>query len=67
MSNIFKRKHSNQEVSLIHIGKTEKDQQTVAIYEKEEDRSVWVMTLNEFNDHFEQHDFSEHDHFTEHD
>ena len=63
MSNIFKRKHTDEEVSLVHIGKMEKSKETVAIYEVAEDRKIMVMPLNEFNIHFEQHDFSEHDHF----
>ena len=67
MSNIFKRKHTNEEVSLIHMGKMEKSKETVAIYEVEVDRSIMVMPLSEFNDHYQQHDFCEHDHFTEHD
>jgi hypothetical protein len=66
MSNIFINKHSNEEVSLIHIGKMEKNNETVAIYELEVDRSILVMPLSEFNYHFEQHDFSEHQHFTVH-
>ena len=66
MSNIFIRKHTNEEVSLVHIGKIESSMETVAIYEVEDDRTIWVMPLNEFNNRFEQHDYSEHDHFTEH-
>jgi hypothetical protein len=64
MSNIFKRKHSDEEVSLIHMGKMEKSKETVAIYEVEADRTIMVMPLDEFNNHFEQNDFTEHDHFT---
>ena len=66
MSNIFSHKQSSLEVSLIHIGKMEKDQETVAIYEVEEDRSILVMPLNDFNKHFEQNDFSEHGQFSKH-
>lgn len=64
MSNIFIHKQTKQEVSLIHIGKHEKTQETMAVYEKELDRSIWVMSLNEFNHCYEQHDYSNHDHFT---
>lgn len=67
MSNIFKRKHTHEEVSLIHMGKMEKSKETVAIYEVEADRSIKVMPLSDFNDHFEQDAYAEHDHFTEHD
>lgn len=63
MSNIFLRKNTNEEVSLIHIGKMEKSKETVAIYELEQDRTIQVMPLSEFNDQFEQNDFAEHDHF----
>ncbi len=66
MSNIFKRKHSNEEVSLIHMGKMEKSNETVAIYEVEADRTILVMPLSEFNHYFEQHEFCQHDHFSEH-
>ena len=67
MSNIFKHKHINEEVSLIHMGKMEKSKETVAIYEVEVDKTIMVMPLSEFNDHYEQHDYSDHSHFTEHD
>ncbi len=63
MSNIFKRKHSDEEVSLIHMGKMEKSNETVAIYEVEVDRTIKVMSLNEFNHCYEQHNFTKHDHF----
>ena len=66
MSNIFKYKHTNEEVSLVHIGKMEKSKETVAIYQVEKDRTIMVMPLSEFNDHYEQFVYSEHDHFTEH-
>jgi hypothetical protein len=66
MSNIFKYKHTNEEVSLIHIGKMEKRTETVAIYEVEVDRAIMVMPLSEFNDHYEQLVYSDHAHFTEH-
>ena len=66
MSNIFKCKHTNEEVNLIHIGKMKKSKETVAIYELEVDRTVMVMPLSEFNYCYVQNDFSEHDHFTEH-
>ncbi len=64
MSNIFIHKKSGEEVSLIHMAKDEKTRKTVAVYEKEHDRTVWVMPLGEFNHDFEQHDYTEHDHFT---
>ena len=67
MSDIFKHKHTNEEVNLIHMGKMEKSNETVAIYEVEQDRTIMVMPLSEFNHDYEQHDFSGHDHFTEHD
>ncbi len=66
MSNIFKYKHTNEEVSLVHIGKMEKSKETVAIYEVEADRTIMVMPLIEFNEHYEQLVYAEHDHFTEH-
>ena len=66
MSNIFKYKHTDEEVSLVHIGKMEKNKETVAIYEVEEDRTIMVMPLSEFNEYYEQLVYSEHDHFTEH-
>ena len=64
MSNIFIHKQTKQEVSLIHVAKQAKTQETMAVYEKESDRSVWVIPLNEFNHNFEQHDYSNHNHFT---
>ncbi len=64
MSNIFIRKHTEDEVSLIHIGKMENTNLTVAIYEKQIDRTVWVIPLNEFNDHYEKHEFTGVDHFS---
>lgn len=64
MENIFIHKHSNKEVSLIHMGKMDKSNETVAIYEVEADRTIMVMPLSEFNHCYEQHDFSEHNHFT---
>ena len=67
MSDIFKHKHTNEEVNLIHMGKMKKSNETVAIYEVEQDRTIMVMPLSEFNHDYEQHDFSDHDHFTEHD
>ena len=67
MSNIFKHKQSFEEVSLIHMGKMENSNETVAIYEIEVDRSIKVMPLSKFNHCFEQHDYTEHDHFNEHD
>ena len=67
MSNIFKYKHTNEEVSLVHIGKMEKSKETVAVYQVEKDRTIMVMPLSEFNDHYEQFVYSEHDHFTAHD
>ena len=67
MSNIFKYKHTLEEVNLVHIGKMENSKETVAIYQLEKDRTIMVMPLSEFNDHYEQLVYSEHDHFTEHD
>jgi len=67
MSNIFKRKHGHEEVSLIHMGKMEKSKETVAIYEVEEDRTIMVMPLSEFNEHYVQDDYADHSHFTGHD
>ena len=64
MSDIFIRKHTSQEVSLIHIGKMENSKETVAIFEHKDDRTVWVMPLSEFNEQYEQHEFSEVDHFS---
>jgi len=49
------------------MGKMKESNETVAIYEVEQDRTIMVMPLNEFNHDYEQHDFFEHDHFTEHD
>ncbi len=66
MGNIFKHKHSNDEVNLIHMGKMDKSNETVVIYELELDRTIMVMSLSEFNHDYEQHEFSEHKHFTKH-
>ena len=37
---------------------------TVAINGKQQDRTVWVMPLNEFNDHYEKREFTGVDHFS---
>lgn len=64
MSNIFVHKQTKQEVSLVHIGKLESTKESMAVYEKDADRTIWMMPLGEFNHDYEQHDYSEHDHFT---
>lgn len=61
MSNKFKSKRNNEEVNLIHIGKMDQTNETVAIYEIQIDRTIKVMFLSEFNGQFEQHD-----HFAKH-
>lgn len=66
MGNIFKHKHSNDEVNLIHIGKMENNNETVVIYELELDKTIMVMLLSEFNHDYEQHEYSEHNCFTKH-
>lgn len=67
MENIFKHKRTNEEVNLIHMGKMKQNNETVAIYEIEQDRTIEVMPLNEFNHAYSQNEFSEHTHFAEHD
>ncbi len=65
MSNIFIHKDTSVEVNLIHVGKMKISKETVAIYEVEQDRTILVMPLNDFNQDYEQDEFSKHDHFTE--
>jgi hypothetical protein len=48
------------------MGEMEENNETVAIYEVEQDRTKMLMPLSMFNHYYEQHDFSAHDHFTEH-
>ena len=45
MDNIFEHKHTHEEVNLIHMGKMDKSNETVAIYEVETDRTIMVMPL----------------------
>jgi len=65
MSNIFKHKLSHEEVNLKHIGKMNKTNETVAIYELAKDGTIMVMLLSDFNHDYKQNDFAVHDHFTE--
>ena len=65
MSDIYIRKHDSEEVNLLHIGKVKKSNETVAIIGLE-DTTVWVMPLEEFNEQYEQHEFSPHSDFSPH-
>jgi hypothetical protein len=65
MSDIYIRKHTNEEVNLLHIGKLKNNNETVAIIGLE-DTTVWVMPLEEFTEQYEQHEFSPHDEFSLH-
>ena len=40
MNNIFIHKQTNEEVNLIHMGKMKENNETVAIYEVEQDRTM---------------------------
>ncbi len=66
MDNIFIHKHTNEEVSLIHMGKMDKSKETVAIFQVALDRTIMVMHLSEFNHNYEQYEFSKHNCFTKH-
>ena len=65
MDNIFKHKYTDEEVSLIHMGKMYHTNETVAIYELAEDKTIRVMTLSEFNHAYEQNDYEQHSHYTQ--
>jgi hypothetical protein len=64
MSNIFKNKNTSKEVNMIHMGKMAHTNETVVIFELEEDKTIMVMTLNEFNHDYGQNDYEQHDHYT---